>query len=148
MLSPLHFFSALLAMTSSTLAGPIVADHQNNSASNLKIESVLVTEHSWDGVKLAPYPQSQPELSVIKLYIPPNTTLDWHIHSAPNAGYLLDGTLTLENKLSGEKIVAHAGGALAETLNVAHRGFTGESGATLIVFYAGTKGLPLSTPAK
>lgn len=127
--------------------GRTVTDHQHNNTNTLKAEVILVTDCSWEGTKLAPYPQSQPELTVIKITVPPHTTLDWHTHSVPNAGYLMEGTLTLENKLSGEKIVAQTGGALAETLNVAHRGITGESGATLIVFYAGTNGLPLATPA-
>jgi hypothetical protein len=37
---------------------------------------------------------------------------------------------------------------MPETVNMAHRGFVGDQPATFIVFYARTKGMPLSQPAK
>jgi hypothetical protein len=37
---------------------------------------------------------------------------------------------------------------MPETVNTAHRGIVGDQPATFIVFYAGTKGMPLSQPAK
>jgi hypothetical protein len=40
------------------------------------------------------------------------------------------------------------GSAVTEIVNVTHRGFTGEQATTLIVFHAGTPGMPLSQVAK
>jgi hypothetical protein len=64
----------------------------------------------------------------------------------PNAGYVLSGELTLEEK---GRISRHfvAGQAITETVNRIHRGVTGQAPVVLIVFYAAAPGLPLSQPA-
>ena len=63
----------------------------------------------------------------------------------PNAGYVVSGELTVEMK-DGKKKVVTQGEVLPETVGSIHRGMSGNSPVTLIVFYAGTKGLPLSKP--
>lgn len=57
------------------------------------------------------------------------------------------GVLTVEKQATGEKRTLHAGEVLPEMVNSAHRGYTGSEGATLIVFYAGQKGIELAKPA-
>jgi hypothetical protein len=64
----------------------------------------------------------------------------------PNAGYVLSGELTLEER-DGVRKHFVAGKAISETVNRVHRGVTGEAPVVLIVFYAGAPGLPLSQPA-
>jgi hypothetical protein len=61
----------------------------------------------------------------------------------PNAAYIISGELTLEKKDGTEKHFV-AGQALTELVDRTHRGLTGDAPAVLIVFYAGTAGLPLS----
>jgi len=61
-----------------------------------------------------------------------------------NVGYVLSGHLTIEKRGTGERIVLHAGEALAETVQTAHRGFTTDEPVELVVFYAGQVGSPLS----
>lgn len=61
----------------------------------------------------------------------------------PNAAYVLSGELTLERK-DGIRKRFVAGQALTETVDRLHRGVTGETPVVLVVFYAGTLGLPLS----
>ncbi|WP_202864736.1 hypothetical protein [Trabulsiella odontotermitis] len=65
----------------------------------------------------------------------------------PVAAYVLSGILTVEKKSTGEKRLLKAGDVLPEMINNVHRGYTGKEGATLLVFYAGEKGLPRSEPA-
>jgi len=64
----------------------------------------------------------------------------------PNAGYVLSGELTLEER-DGIRKHFVAGQAITETVDRVHRGVTGEASVILIVFYAGAPGLPLSQPA-
>lgn len=94
------------------------------------------------------YPKGTPQLSVLKITIAPNTSLAWHEHPIPNAAYVLNGVLTVEKKATGEKRLLKAGEVLPEMVDSAHRGYTGKESVTLVVFYAGQKGVPLSKPAE
>jgi quercetin dioxygenase-like cupin family protein len=37
------------------------------------------------------YPAGRPELSVLKIAIPPHSQLKWHTHPMPNIAYILIG---------------------------------------------------------
>lgn len=94
------------------------------------------------------YPKGTPQLSVVKIVVAPNTSLVWHEHPIPNAAYVLNGVLIVEKKATGEKRLLKTGDVLPEMVDSAHRGCTGKEGVTLVVFYAGQKGIPLSKPAE
>jgi quercetin dioxygenase-like cupin family protein len=115
--------------------------------SRVKVEQLLQTTHSWDGTPYTGYVSGQPEITILKIAIPPNTALDWHQHPMINAAYVLSGQITLEIKETGKRMVFHSGQALAECVNKVHRGFTTDQPVELIVFYAGAPGLPLSIKA-
>jgi quercetin dioxygenase-like cupin family protein len=110
----------------------------------IKVEQILQTTQSWDGVAYTGYPAGQPQVTVLRITVPPNTSLHWHQHPMISVGYVLSGELTLEKKDTGERKVVHAGEALAETVQTTHRGFTTNESVELVVFYAGKTGLPLS----
>jgi quercetin dioxygenase-like cupin family protein len=112
--------------------------------SGVKVEQLLQTTHSWDGTPYFSYLKGQPQITILKITIPPNTALDWHQHPMINAGYVLSGKITLEKKSSHERKVFQAGQALAESVNIWHRGYTTDQPVELIVFYAGAPGVPLS----
>ncbi len=57
----------------------------------IKIEQVLQTTQSWDGSQYTSYPTGQPQVTVLRITIPPNTTLPWHHHPMINVGYVLSG---------------------------------------------------------
>ncbi|MEE1924183.1 cupin domain-containing protein [Pseudomonas sp. 148P] len=105
---------------------------------------LLQASQAWDGTRYQSYPGGQPQLTLLKILIPPRTTLDWHQHPMPNAGYLLAGELLVETHDAKHLTLLKAGDALAETVGRTHRGRTGEQAAELIVFYAGNTTLPLS----
>lgn len=113
-----------------------------------KIESVtlLKTTKSWDGTLYSAYPSGQPEVSVLKISVPPNKALDWHKHPVINAAYIEKGEIQIERKEDGKTQWVKQGQVLPEMVNIAHRGKTGDKGATLIVFYSGSPDLPLSEP--
>ncbi|WP_078396930.1 cupin domain-containing protein [Elizabethkingia anophelis] len=121
---------------------------KDNKRKKIVVDTLLKTEKSWDGIFYKQYPKGVPELSVLKIRIPPNTFLSWHIHLIPNAGYVESGEIIVEKQSDKQKRTIMKGEALAEIVDTYHRGYTGKKGAVLIVFYAGEKGVPLSISKK
>jgi hypothetical protein len=62
----------------------------------------------------------------------------------PSGAYIVDGELTLERKRDGKKQHFTAGQALSEMVDTLHRGVAGNEPVILIVFYAGSGGVPLT----
>jgi quercetin dioxygenase-like cupin family protein len=122
--------------------------HLAAGQSQIRVEQLLQTTQSWDGVRYVAYPTGQPEVTLIKISIPPHTTLDWHRHPMISVAYILSGTLTVEKRETGQRKTIHAGQALAETIQTVHRGYTRNEPVELIVFYAGRPGLRLSIKEK
>jgi quercetin dioxygenase-like cupin family protein len=114
----------------------------------LKVEQVLQTKQSWDGAIYNGYPSGQPQITVLRISIPAHTALHWHYHPVISAAYILSGELTLEKRDTGERVTFRAGQALCETVDTTHRGFTTDSPAELVVFYAGQVGLPITVTQK
>jgi len=131
---------ALILLPVSVAAGP------NHAA--VRSQTLLQTSSSWDGTPYKAYPKGRPQLTVVKITIPAHTTLALHTHPMPMAAYVLSGELTVEKMADGETRHFTEGQALAEIVNAAHRGMTGNAPVTLIVFYAGVKGLHLSESAE
>jgi quercetin dioxygenase-like cupin family protein len=109
----------------------------------LQVKTLLQTDQAWDGKKYDSYPQGNPRLSVLEITIPPHTTMEWHRHPVPNAAYVVAGELKVE-KQDGQVAHFSKGQVIPETVGIWHRGVTGDRAAELLVFYAGTAGLPLS----
>src|SRR5215469_1236973 len=107
-------------------------------------EILLSTSSSWDGEPYKCYPLIQPELSILKITLAPHTQLKWHSHPMPSAAYNVAGELTLERKRDGKKQRFTAGQAVSETVNTLHRGVAGSEPVVLIVFYAGSPGMPVT----
>ncbi|MFP3541729.1 cupin, partial [Pseudomonas sp. SIMBA_044] len=42
---------------------------------NIQVEQLLKTGQSWDSTPYAAYPAGQPEITVLKITIPPHTAL-------------------------------------------------------------------------
>ncbi|WP_205836306.1 cupin domain-containing protein [Iodobacter violaceini] len=121
-----------------------VAHAENKPA--IQMDTLLKSSQSWDGKKYDSYPSGPPELTVLKITIPPNTTMAWHKHSMPNVAYVVSGSLTVEKKVGGEKKIITSGQVLPEMVGEYHRGITGKEPVELIVSYAGSVGMPLSEP--
>jgi quercetin dioxygenase-like cupin family protein len=113
-----------------------------------KREILLQTTESWNGKPYIHYATGQPQLTMIRLTIPPHTALPWHTHPFPNVVYVISGSLTLHDRASGKTHVVHPGEAIGESVDDEHRGETGDEPAVLLIAYAGTPGVPTSIPAK
>jgi quercetin dioxygenase-like cupin family protein len=128
---------ALLLSSLSCLAA------SENPQSPVQTETLIQSTSSWDGTPYKAYPAGQPQITVLKVTIAPNSVMKWHSHPLPNAGYILSGELTIEKK-DGTQRHFVAGQAVTETVDSIHRGITGAEPAVLIVFYSGAVGVPLS----
>jgi quercetin dioxygenase-like cupin family protein len=110
----------------------------------VKSEVLLSASNSWDGTAYSQYPQGVPQITVLRLSLAPNTTLPWHTHPMVNVAYIVSGELLLERQDGAAKRRLVAGDVVPEMVGAIHRGVTGDVGVTLIVFYAGVKGMPLT----
>ncbi len=74
------------------------------------------TQYSWDGKALPSYPQGKPEITILKITIPPGTTLVVHEHPAMDTGVLLTGELTVVTQ-TNKVLHLKAGESLVEVVN-------------------------------
>nr|WP_315033518.1 cupin domain-containing protein [uncultured Chryseobacterium sp.] len=137
-----------IVLTTLTLSCDNPSSNDQKSEYSDKIESVtlLKTTKSWDGTQYPAYPTGQPEISVLRITVPPNKALDWHKHPVINAAYVEKGEIQVERKEDGKTQWIKQGQVLPEMVNATHRGKTGDKGVSLIVFYSGSPDLPITEP--
>ena len=122
------------------LTGNVLA--QKEDAAN--VEVLAKTSMSWDGSSLPNYPEGKPEITILRIQIPPKIKLPLHEHPVINAGVLLKGELTVETK-DNEILHLKAGDSIVEVVNKWHYGVNeGNEPAEIIVFYAGVQGSPIT----
>jgi quercetin dioxygenase-like cupin family protein len=108
------------------------------------VETLVQSSVSWDGTSLPAYPDGQPQLTILRIRIPPGTTLPLHKHPVINAGVLLSGILTVVTE-QDETLQMKAGDPIIEVVNKWHYGRNdGTETAEIIVFYVGTADLALT----
>jgi quercetin dioxygenase-like cupin family protein len=112
------------------------------------IEKLTVATEAWTGQKLPAYPSGQPEISVLKITIPPGQRLPTHKHPVINAIIILRGELTVMTD-KGKVLHVKAGHPMIEIVNEWHYGANhGTEPVEMIAFYAGVKGTPIMIPQK
>lgn len=129
----------------SLYAAPLAVAH-DKTGQTAKADRLLQADHSWNGEAYQAYPRGRPQLTVLRITIAPHTALPWHTHPFPNAGYVLEGSLTIEDKATGQTRTFHKGEAFAESVNDPHRGIAGDEPTILLLTYAGTSNEPTSIP--
>ena len=133
-----HIFGicfALLLVSSSVLAADEGALH---------VDVLAKSSLSWDGGQLPGYPKGTPEVTILKIRIPPGAQLPLHEHPVINAGVLLRGELTVITK-DRHTLHLKAGDPIVEVVNKWHYGKNeGKDTAEILVFYAGVKGAPIT----
>jgi len=132
LLAALVFFAAL--------SGPAFA--LDNPG--IEVETLVQGNASWDGTLLPAYPDGQPQITILRIGIPPGTTLPLHKHPVINAGVLVRGELTVVTE-QDETLRLKAGDPIIEVVDKWHYGKNeGAETAEIIVFYVGTADLPLT----
>jgi len=112
----------------------------------IKSEKLVSSGSAWNGKVYGKYPEGKPHLTVMKMHFEANTTLPWHTHPMPNVAYIISGSLTIEDKETGESRKFTAGEAFNESVDDVHRGFTTDEPVEVIITYAGVEGQVLSEP--
>jgi quercetin dioxygenase-like cupin family protein len=108
------------------------------------MEVLAKTGSSWDEALLPAYPEGKPEVTILKITIPPKSELPVHKHPVINAGILLKGELTVITE-DNKKIRIKAGESLVEVVNTWHHGKNeGIVPVEIIVFYAGVQDTPIT----
>lgn len=115
----------------------------NNHPKN-ESEVLISSELSWNGTEIPDYPEGKPKISILKITIPPGSSLPKHIHPVINAGVLIKGELFVEDEF-GNQLHMKAGDPIIEVVNSVHYGENrGTIPAEIIVFYAGSEGMTIT----
>lgn len=110
----------------------------------LQVQELVKTTKSWNGMLLPEYPEGQPEITILKIYIPAGTRLETHFHPVINAGVLTKGELTVYTENS-DTLNLKAGDPIVEVVNTLHYGVNeGDETAEIIVFYSGIEDKPIT----
>jgi quercetin dioxygenase-like cupin family protein len=112
---------------------------------SIQVVKLVETTKSWNGDTLPKYPDGNPKVTVLKITIPPKTALHKHYHSVINTGIMLKGKLTVVDK-DGNILKLKAADVIVELVNKVHYGINeSNKPAEIVVFYAGTVDLPITT---
>lgn len=88
------------------------------------------------------YPTGSPEVTAVRVEIPPGAQTGWHKHPVPCFAYILEGELHVQIA-GGETKILKAGEAYAETVDVMHNGVNqGNVPVKLVMFATGVSGQP------
>lgn len=113
-------------------------------ANTVHVDVLAKTSLSWDGNQLPDYPKGTPEITILRIKIPPGAQLPLHKHIKINAGLLLDGELTVVTEDS-KTLHLKAGDTIVEVVNKWHYGKNeGTKTAEILVFYAGVLDTPIT----
>jgi quercetin dioxygenase-like cupin family protein len=136
---------AILACCAPLALGLVfAADALAETAQTIATEVLAKSGASWDGGVLPAYPKSAPEITILRISIPPGMRLPLHRHPVINAAYMLKGTLTVTTE-DRKTIVLKAGEAIVEVVDKWHYGRNdGPEPVEILVFYAGTPGAPIA----
>ena len=112
--------------------------------SAVQVDVLAKTGLSWDGRDLPEYPKGTPEITILRIKIPPGAQLPLHKHPVINAGVLLNGELTVVTE-DNRTLHLKTGEAIVEVVNKWHYG-KNESNKTaeILVFYTGVRDTPIT----
>ena len=122
----------------------------NVLAENVLVEDVVQTDAlakstlSWDASHLPDYPKGAPEITILRIKIPPGVQLPLHKHQVINAGVLLSGELTVVTE-DNRTLHLKAGESIVEVVDKWHSGKNeGNTTAEILVFYVGVSDTPIT----
>ncbi len=113
-------------------------------ADAVHVDLLAKTTLSWTGNHLPYYSKGSPEITILRIKIPPGVELPLHKHPVINAGVLLNGGLTVMTE-DNRTLHLKAGESIVEVVNKWHYGKNdGNETAEMIVFYAGVVDTPIT----
>lgn len=136
--------ATLAIITIAVLASACTATPPPAVAEKPAAEQLVKSTNSWNGDPLPAYPDTAPEITVLRITIPPGSQLPMHSHPVINVGYLVSGELVVHTA-NGETLHLAAGDPIVELVNKPHYGSNpGSEPAVIVVVYAGTAGTPVT----
>jgi len=122
----------------------VVSNIRAEDVKAVKVDTLVKTSSSWDGSVLPNYPVGKPEITILKITIPPGVQLPLHYHPVINTGVLISGELTVTTE-DDKTLYLKAGDGIVEVVNKWHYGENeGSIPTEIIVFYAGTPNIPIT----
>jgi len=135
-----NFICLVLLVLSVHGSAYALQDQPVQQAEAVQVVRLIQSLNSWDGTPLPAYPAGQPEVTILRITVPPGVRLPLHEHPVINAGVLLRGELTVVTE-QGEALHLKAGEPIVEVVDKWHYGTNeGSEPAEIIVFYAGVQG--------
>ena len=120
------------------------ADSTLGGVASIEVEVLSKSTSMWNGQPIPPYAHGTPEISVVRITIPPGQALPLHEHPYATAGVLLQGHLEVRTP-DGQVTELRAGEGLIELVNLPHAGANiGDRPAVIFVVYAGIQGEPVT----
>jgi len=114
------------------------------NVSAVQVDVLAKTGLSWDGCILPIYQKGTPEITILRIKIPPGVQLPLHTHPVINAGVLLGGELTVVTE-DNRTLHLKTGESIVEVVNKWHYGKNeGNKMAEILVFYAGVQDTPIT----
>jgi quercetin dioxygenase-like cupin family protein len=122
------------------IASTVIADDEKA----IQVDVLAKSSISWDGSRLPNYAKGMPEVTILRIKIPPGAQLPMHKHPVINAGVLLNGELTVVTE-DNKTLHLKAGNSIVEVVDKWHYGKNeGSATAEIVVFYAGTSDAPIT----
>jgi len=113
-------------------------------SNEIAIEPLLRTSMTSSGDPIVYTQTSAPQVTAVKVTIPPGASTGWHEHPFPCYAYILSGTLHVELKGKPDHVLL-PGEALVEVVNTPHNGINkGTEPVVLVMFATGEVGKPIS----
>jgi quercetin dioxygenase-like cupin family protein len=131
-------------LTLCSLSAMLLIACNSNNSTKTEVTTLAKTTKSWNGDSLPKYLEGTPEITILKIVIPPKTALKRHKHPVINAGVLIKGELTVISE-TNDTLYLKTGEPIVELVNKWHYG-KNESNepAKIIVFYAGVEKTPIT----
>ncbi|MCP5420864.1 MAG: cupin domain-containing protein [Gammaproteobacteria bacterium] len=127
----------LLSFLVTACAVPEYSEH-------IQSTQLIKTTTSWNGQPLPAYPDGTPEITILRITIPPKGLVPLHLHPVINAGVLLKGKLSVTTE-AGDELHLEPNEPIVEVVNTWHYGKNeGDTPAEILVFYAGKVGTPVT----
>lgn len=73
---------------------------QSKDVEKIEVVTLVKSNESWNGTVLPKYLDGKPEITILKITIPPHSILPTHKHSEINAGILMKGKLTVISEMN------------------------------------------------
>ncbi|AFY75154.1 hypothetical protein Syn7502_03288 [Synechococcus sp. PCC 7502] len=122
-------------------------EYKSDYKQDIKVTQLLKTQTTSIGQPINFATINKPEVTAVKVEIPPGKETGWHKHPHPGYAYIIQGTLTLELERN-QKFTFKPGSTFVEVVGTLHNGKNlGNEPVILIAFFTAEAGQPFAIPA-